>query len=252
MLGTDLSDNRLVQKILVSLPERYEATIASLENTRDLSQIKLAELVSALQAPEQRRSIRLKGSVEEALRAKMQHNLKEKRRSGKGRREVTVTQRLLLEKAVQATKEEDILHTSTVVKRIIPILDVGEGQIWLIDSGCTNHMTSDKKLFRNLDKSIKSRVRIRNGEYLAVEGRGTMAMKSCPGIKLIFDVMYIPEIDQNLLSVGQLVGNGFKVTFEEGKWLVFDSRGQELFKIKMQQKSFSLNTLKKEQVAFKC
>ncbi|KGN56193.2 hypothetical protein Csa_010820 [Cucumis sativus] len=27
-LGTDLSDSRLVQKILVSVPERYEATIA--------------------------------------------------------------------------------------------------------------------------------------------------------------------------------------------------------------------------------
>ena len=48
MLGTNLSNNRLVQKILVSLSERYEATIASLENTINLSQIKLAELVSAL------------------------------------------------------------------------------------------------------------------------------------------------------------------------------------------------------------
>lgn len=36
VLGTDLLDNRLVQKILVSLPERFEATIASLENTKDL------------------------------------------------------------------------------------------------------------------------------------------------------------------------------------------------------------------------
>ena len=74
MLSTDLSDNRLVQKILVSFPERYELTIASLENTINLSQIKLAKLVSALQAPEQRRSMRLKGSVEEALRAKVEQN----------------------------------------------------------------------------------------------------------------------------------------------------------------------------------
>ncbi|PKI46771.1 hypothetical protein CRG98_032843 [Punica granatum] len=40
ILGTDLSDSRLVQKILVSVPERYEATIASLENSNDLSQLK--------------------------------------------------------------------------------------------------------------------------------------------------------------------------------------------------------------------
>ncbi|XP_030470413.1 uncharacterized protein LOC115688660 [Syzygium oleosum] len=67
VLGIDLSDNRLVQKILVSLPERFEATIASLENTKDLSQIKLAELLSALQAQAQRRLMRLEGSTEGAL-----------------------------------------------------------------------------------------------------------------------------------------------------------------------------------------
>ena len=123
---------------------------------------------------------------------------------------------------------------------------------WLVDSGCTNHMTSDEKLFRNLDKSIKSRVRIGNGEHLAVEGQGTVTIKSCAGIKLVYDVMYVPEIDQNLLSVEQLVEKGFKVTFEEGKCLIFDSGGQKLFKIEMQQKSFSLNPLENEQVAFKC
>lgn len=45
VLGTNLSDNRLVHKVLVSLPVRFEATIASLENTRDISTLKLAELL---------------------------------------------------------------------------------------------------------------------------------------------------------------------------------------------------------------
>ncbi|PKI33002.1 hypothetical protein CRG98_046617 [Punica granatum] len=35
VLGTDLSDSSLVQKLLVSVLERYEATIASLENTKE-------------------------------------------------------------------------------------------------------------------------------------------------------------------------------------------------------------------------
>ena len=96
---------------------------------------------------------------------------------------------------------------------------------WLVDSGCTNHMTSDEKLFINLDKSIKSRVRIGNGQHLAIEGRGTVTIKSCVWIKLVYDVMYVLEIDQNLLSVGQLVEKGFKVTFEEGKCLTFNSGG---------------------------
>ena len=86
ILGIDLSDNRLVQKIVVSLPERYEAIIASLENTKNLSHIKLAALVSALQELEQRRSMRLKGNVEEALRAKVQQNSEGKEKKLKGKK----------------------------------------------------------------------------------------------------------------------------------------------------------------------
>ena len=74
-------------------------------------------------------------------------------------------------------------------------------------------MTSNEKLFRNLDKLIESRVRIGNGEHLVVEGRGIVDIKSYVGIKLVSDIMYVPKIDQNLLRVGRLVEKGFKVIF---------------------------------------
>ena len=42
LLGTDFSDSRIVQKILVTIPEKFEATISSLENSKDVSSITLA------------------------------------------------------------------------------------------------------------------------------------------------------------------------------------------------------------------
>ena len=48
LLGSELSDSRIVEKILVTMPERYEASITTLENTRDLSKITLVELLNAL------------------------------------------------------------------------------------------------------------------------------------------------------------------------------------------------------------
>ncbi|XP_027060902.1 uncharacterized protein [Coffea arabica] len=57
LLGKDFSDERIVQKILVTLPEKYESKISSLEESKDLSSISLAELVNALQALEQIRMI---------------------------------------------------------------------------------------------------------------------------------------------------------------------------------------------------
>lgn len=78
LLGSELSDSRIVQKILVTVPERFEATITSLENTKDMSKLTVAELVNAMQAQEQRRMIRSEGSVEGALQAKLKINKGEK------------------------------------------------------------------------------------------------------------------------------------------------------------------------------
>jgi hypothetical protein len=58
LLGTSFTDSRIVEKILVTIPEKYEASITTLENKKDLSKITLAKLLNALQAQEQRRLIR--------------------------------------------------------------------------------------------------------------------------------------------------------------------------------------------------
>ena len=50
LFGSNFFDSRIVEKILVTIPERFEATITYLENTKDLSKLTMAELVNALQA----------------------------------------------------------------------------------------------------------------------------------------------------------------------------------------------------------
>ena len=53
LLGTTFTHSRIVETILLTVPERYEASIGALENTKDLSKITLAELLHALQAQDQ-------------------------------------------------------------------------------------------------------------------------------------------------------------------------------------------------------
>ena len=50
--GSEFKDSRIVEKILITIPKRFEATITTLENTKDLSKITLAELLNSLQAQE--------------------------------------------------------------------------------------------------------------------------------------------------------------------------------------------------------
>ena len=67
LLGEELSDQKVVEKILVCLPERFESKISSLEENKDFSQITVVELVNALQATEHRRSLRMQENVEGAF-----------------------------------------------------------------------------------------------------------------------------------------------------------------------------------------
>ena len=47
---------------------------------------------------------------------------------------------------------------------------------WLIDSGCTNHMTNDQDLFKELDETIIPKVKNGNGEFISVKGKGNFAI----------------------------------------------------------------------------
>ncbi|RVW37574.1 Retrovirus-related Pol polyprotein from transposon RE1 [Vitis vinifera] len=295
LLGKDFSDERIVQKILVTLPEKYESKISSLEESKDLSSISLAELVNALQAQEQRRMIRKEESMEGALQAKAENSGggKDKKNNNKKKNNKTdnnnknkdgtyppcphckktnhpqrkcwwrpdvkcrkcgqighmerICKSQQHEEAKASTEQhqEEQLFVATCFTT-----SNSSSDSWLIDSGCTNHMTNDQELFKELDKTIISKVKIGNGEFISVKGKGTVAIESLTGLKYITDVLYVPDIDQNLLSVGQLIEKGFKVIFEDKWCMIKDAKGRDVFKVKMRAKGFALNLMEDEQIAF--
>ena len=84
----------------------------------------------------------------------------------------------------------------------------------MIDSGCTNHVTYDRTLFKELKPTKATKIEVGDGRYISAKGKGIVPITTNSGTKTISDVLYIPEIDQNLLSVGQLLEKGFMVFFK--------------------------------------
>ncbi|WVZ06543.1 hypothetical protein V8G54_019889 [Vigna mungo] len=94
---------------------------------------------------------------------------------------------------------------------------------WYLDLGCSNHMTCNREWMVNIDETRKSKVRAADNNILKVEGIGNVVVKRKNGACVIIkNVLLVPEIKCNLLSLGQLVGNGFTV--------IMGNRGQaEIF-----------------------
>ncbi|KAG6469463.1 hypothetical protein ZIOFF_074180 [Zingiber officinale] len=260
------------------------------ENTKDLSDIRLAKLLSALEAQEQRRLMRREVPVEAMegalpARSKMRASGREKKSwnqqkgnaegssSNKGHAEQrhpsesgSAYQRERFDSCkhcggtshphykcwrrpdVKCNNCHKFGHIARFCQEKDSRQDATEGAVnnevelmfttscfatgvthrsWLVDSGCTHHMSYDEKSFVNLDRSFYAKVKIGNGDYIDVEGRGDVVVDGLKGRKLISDVLYVPKIDQNLLSVGQLVQKGYKVMLEEGLCLIADSSGKD-------------------------
>ncbi|XP_012477493.1 uncharacterized protein LOC105793110 [Gossypium raimondii] len=70
LLGEDFSESRVVEKVMTTLPEKFESNISSLEDSRDLSAISFSELINSLYALEQRRANRQEEHLEKAFQAK--------------------------------------------------------------------------------------------------------------------------------------------------------------------------------------
>lgn len=91
----------------------------------------------------------------------------------------------------------------------------GYENIWFLDSGCSNHMTSKKSLFKSLNENHKINVRFGDDKLMQVSGKGTVAIKCNGTTKLLHDVYYVPTLSQNLLSIGQLMDIGYSIIFDD-------------------------------------
>ncbi|KAA3469284.1 Integrase, catalytic core [Gossypium australe] len=93
---------------------------------------------------------------------------------------------------------------------------------WLIKNGCTHHMASDEGMFRELDTSFVSKVRIGNGNFIEAKGRGKVVINTHSSNKTISDVLFVHDIDQNLLSVGQMIQKGCSLNFKNKSYMILD------------------------------
>ena len=92
---------------------------------------------------------------------------------------------------------------------------------WIIDSGCSHHMTSNKTKFEYFEDYDGGSVRFGNNEPCFIRGKGRISLTK----ELLCDNAYWVEgLKRNFLSVAQLLNNGFKVEFMPKKARLLDGK----------------------------
>jgi hypothetical protein len=93
---------------------------------------------------------------------------------------------------------------------------VNREELWYLDSGCSNHMCGKKECFSDLDASFRESVKLGNNSSMAVYGKGNIRLRVNGIDQIITGVFYVPELKNNLLSIGQLLQKGLSIVFQSG------------------------------------
>jgi hypothetical protein len=115
-------------------------------------------------------------------------------------------------------KKKQIILISTLTGSIS-----NNKETWLVDSGASRHMTRYSCALTDLTEQ-KSSIEVEMGDETTYSIRGirstSFRLDSGTNMK-ITEILYVPGIKKNLLSVSALEDKGFWVTFMEGKALLW-------------------------------
>lgn len=96
-----------------------------------------------------------------------------------------------------------------------------ENSIWVLDSGCTSHMTHQRNLFKNIEKISRKLNFATEGYTAEIKGKGTVSFISKNGnsdaLTHLKDTLYVPSLCTNLLSVSKMTNAGCSVLFTKNK-----------------------------------
>ncbi|XP_039140489.1 uncharacterized protein LOC120277700 [Dioscorea cayenensis subsp. rotundata] len=191
-----VQDLEVVSKVLRSLAPKFNWVAVVIEESKDIAKLSLDDLCGMLQAHEVRVNCAAGKTVEKAFHVKTEHSTPNYSKvggawsswgDGRGCGRAREKQP---EKGVGLIAEEESTENLFMAS-----CSMGEQSrtVWLIDSGCSNHMTRDKSLFSSLDESVSITVRLGNNKEIKVCGEGVIAVNTSVGTqKRLEGVQYVP------------------------------------------------------------
>jgi hypothetical protein len=111
-------------------------------------------------------------------------------------------------------KQKEIAMTVTEVMMAEPTTNS-----WWIDSAATRHITRCREFFVDFkDKAVgEHKVYMGNNTYSDVLGEGKCKISVNGSVIVLYDVLYVPSIRRNLISVPVLDSKGYGIKFKSGK-----------------------------------
>lgn len=119
--------------------------------------------------------------------------------------------------ASKESKNSANYHEGYESAEVLMITEASCTEEWILDSGCTFHMTPCRSYFSDISEFEGGKVIMGNNQKCTVKGIGTVSLKLTDGsCKVLHSVRYVPDLKRNLISLGTLDRAGYRYTSENG------------------------------------
>lgn len=226
-IGAGVEDEFVAIILLTGLPDKYNSLVMALEHSPE-AKLTTESVVAAL-LKEDLRTSGPTSSVNTALYNKNSN----KKFCSYCKKLGHLVSECRNKKKVSAKNPKNVLtennctnYTSqfTLSSCFINVLPPYSSHEWFIDSGASCHMSNRKEWYENM-YSYVSPITVANKEQLLSEGKGTVHVNISDSVNKISDVLYVPNLATNLLSVSNMVKKGFDVLFTSKGAQIFESSG---------------------------
>ena len=96
--------------------------------------------------------------------------------------------------------------------------------MWIIDSGCSSHMTGDKAMLSNMVEKACPWVTFEDDSKGFTKGYGNLEI----GNIVIENISLVDGLKHNLLSVGQFTDKGYEVNFKSEQCSIINKKDKKL------------------------
>ena len=105
----------------------------------------------------------------------------------------------------------------------------------MIYSGASRHFTEYKEaLYDLIEKDTNLKIILGDNATYPVKGTRTMTLHlSQSQVLHLKDVLYVPDLKKNLVSISVMEDKGFKVAFVDGKVLIWKKNFKEALSIEL-------------------
>lgn len=213
--------------LLVSLGETYDSFVVAMSSRDELPPVTVLKIKLMEEEERKRHDVNVTSTV---MKIRSDVNKKSRQKKRRGRCFTCKEYGHFMADCPKSNSKDKDTRDSAFQLRSFDGNHAMDRTSWILDSGATSHICCDASFFCKLEDVQGRTVTLADERKLKVSGVGIVKLNVSENVVTLYDVLLVPELMVNYLSVSRATDKDFKVIFTKCFAKVISKSNKSLIK----------------------